>query len=110
MGLSLYGSGKFGFNLISSGYGGSLLFDYVLEGDNKITLQFALDGEGDGLWYHTNAGFNYALVPFGYNSARTFTLTADNPKSPTQITLTEDANPNNVITLFANQVAYPFNN
>lgn len=110
MGLSLYGSGKFGFNLISSGYGGSLLFDYVLEGDNKITLQFALDGEGDGLWYHKNAGFNYALVPFGYNSARTFTLTADNPKSPTQITLTEDANPNNVITLFANQVTYPFNN
>lgn len=108
MGSLLYGS--FGFNFNSSGYAGLLGYDYQLIGEDKVTLTFNFTGQGNGVWYYNNAGFYYFLNPFGYDSSRTFTITADNPKNPTYITLTEDANPDNVITLFASQINYPFNN
>jgi hypothetical protein len=102
--------GHFGFQFISSGYGGSLDFIYALEGEDMITLQFAMVGAGDGVWYHNNANFAYALFPFGYSSPRTFVLTADDNKNPSQITMTEVGNTRNTITLFAAQIAYPFDN
>lgn len=108
MGSALYGN--FGFNFNSSGYGGLLGYDYELIGEDKISLQFNMSGDGDGVWYHNNAGFHYLLQPFGYASARIFTLTTDNLISPSYITLTEDANPDNSITLSANQINYPFRN
>ena len=101
---------KFGFQFVSSGYGGALYFQTQLTGEDKITLKFASSGGGDGVWYHNNANFAYALFPFGYSSARTFTLTADDNKNPTQITMTEVGNAKNTITLFAAQIAYPFKN
>lgn len=106
MGSMLSESGTFGFNFISSGYGGVLYFNYQLIGDNQIALQFAMDGEGNGVWYH-NEGMYNALIPFGYNSPRLFTLTTDDIKNPTYITLTEDANPANSMTLFAAQISLP---
>lgn len=106
MGSMLSESGTFGFNFISSGYGGVLYFNYQLIGDNQIALQFAMDGEGNGVWYH-NKGMYNALIPFGYNSPRLFTLTTDDIKNPTYITLTEDANPANSMTLFAAQISLP---
>lgn len=107
MGSMLSDSGTFGFNFISSGYGGVLHFNYQLIGDDQIALQFAMTGEGNGVWYH-NAGMWNALVPFGYNGARLFTLSTDNIKNPSYITLTEDANPTNSMKLFAAQIAFPF--
>ena len=109
IGSMLY-PGNFGFQFISSGYGGSLNFVYELTGEDTITLQFAMAGAGNGVWYHNNANFAYALFPFGYSSPRTFTLTADDNKSPSYITMTEVGNTRNTITLFAAQIAYPFNN
>ena len=109
IGTMLY-PGNFGFQFVSSGYGGSLNFAYALQGEDIITLQFAMAGAGNGVWYHNNANFAYALFPFGYSSARTFKLEADDNKAPTQITMTEIANPKNQITLFAAQIKYPFNN
>lgn len=108
MGSALYG--KFGFNFNSSGYGGLLGYDYELIGEDKVSLVFNFTGEGDGIWYYNNAEFYYMLNPFGYSAARIFTLETDNIVSPTYITLTEDANPNNSITLFASQINYPFRN
>lgn len=108
MGSALYS--RFGFNFNSSGYKGLLGYDYELIGEDKIILQFNMSGEGDGVWYHNNAGFHYLLNPFGYNTARTFTLATDNLASPSYITLTEDTNPNNSITLSATQINYPFRN
>ena len=108
MGSALYG--EFGFNFNSSGYAGLLGYDYELIGEDKISLQFNFTGAGNGVWYHNNMGFHYLLNPFGYSSARIFTLTTDNPANPSYITLTEDANPDNSMTLFANQVNYPFRN
>ena len=108
IGSMLYGS--FGFNFISSGYGGVLNLAYALEGEDVITLQFAKTGAGNGVWYHNNAGMNYPLYAVGYSSPRTFKLTADDMKNPTQITMTEVGNEAHWMTLFAAQIAYPFNN
>lgn len=108
MGSALYG--EFGFNFNSSGYTGLLGYDYKLIGDKKISLQFNMSGAGDGVYYHNEVGFYYLLNPFGYDSARIFTLSTDNEKDPSYITLTEDKNPANSITLSANQINYPFKN
>lgn len=108
MGSMLYGS--FGFNFSSSGYQGLLGYDYELIGENQIAMGFNFTGQGNGVWYYNNAGFHYLLNPFGYSSPRVFTLTYDDLANPTYITLTEDANPNNSITLFKAQIFYPFNN
>lgn len=89
-------------------YGGSLFFDYTLTGEDQITLQFAMAGAGDGVWYHNNANFAYALFPFGYSSSRTFTLTTDNVKKPSYIILTDNDTPANVIKLVAEEVYWPF--
>lgn len=110
LGSMLYPNAGFGFQFISSGYGGALNFNYELEGEDTIILQFAMSGAGDGVWYHNNANFAYALFPFGYSSPRKFTLTADDDKNPTTITMTEVGNEINTITLFAEQIAYPFDN
>lgn len=108
MGSLLYG--KYGFNFSSSGYKGCLTYDYELIGENKVALVFSFQGLGNGVWYYQNAFFQYLLNVFGLSSARTFTLTTDNLANPTYITLTEDANPNNSITLFKEQIIYPYNN
>ena len=109
IGSMLY-PGNFGFQFVSSGYGGSLNFNYALQGEDIITLQFAMAGAGNGVWYHNNAGFHYALRPFGYDKARTFKLTADDKKNPTQITMTEVGNEAHSMTLYAAQITYPFDN
>ena len=112
LGSSMYG--KWGLNFYTttgaSNYKGGLYMNYQLSGDDKIAMQFAMAGGGDGVWYHNNANFHYFLNIFGYSSARVFTITADNPKSPSYLILTEDANPNNTIKLIPTQTLYPFNN
>ncbi len=108
MGSLLYG--KFGFNFSSSGYQGLLGYDYELIGEDQVALVFNFTGQGNGVWYYNNAGFQYLLNVFGLSSARVFTLTYDDLADPTYITLTENANPANSITLFKAQILYPFNN
>jgi hypothetical protein len=103
-------NGNFAFIFNSSGYNGSLYYNTTLVGDDKITLQFAMAGGGDGVWYHNNAGFYYLLYPLGYSSPVTFTLTTDSPKSPSWIKLTDDADPDNWMLLSAATVGYPFDN
>ena len=112
LGSSMYG--KWGLNFYTttgaSNYKGGLYMNYQLEGEDKITMQFAMAGGGDGVWYHNNASFAYILNVFGYSAPRTFTITADDNKAPTYILLTEDANPKNTIKLIPTQTLYPFNN
>ena len=110
IGTMLY-PGTFGFQFVSSGYGGALGLAYELQGEDTISLVFSYAGEGNGVWYHNNANFHYALDPFGYSAPRTFKLTADDKKAPTWIKLAEVGNEkNNTMTLFAAQIAYPFKN
>ncbi|MFV0291381.1 MAG: DUF4302 domain-containing protein [Mangrovibacterium sp.] len=105
-------NGSFGLNFSSSGNIGVLIFRYSFVGKDKITLQFDLRGNSIGGWYYNQAetGVYRMLIPFGYKEPRTFTLTVDRPSKPTYITLTEDANPTNVITLSAERVNNPFDN
>lgn len=108
IGSALYGA--FGFNFNSGGYTGLLGLNYTLIGEDQISLQFNMTGPGNGVWYHDNALFPYLLNPFGYSAARTFTLTADDLVNPTYITLTENANTNNAITLSKAMVVDVFAN
>lgn len=104
--------GGFGLQFASydgkSLYGGSLFFKTAVISDDEVALQFAMSGAGDGVWYHNNASFAYALFPFGYSSARTFKLTCDNPAEPSVMVLTDKANAKNVITLTADEIVWPF--
>lgn len=100
----------YGFSFNSSGYYGVLGLDYELTGEDQVTFVFNYAGDSNGIWYYNNAKFYYALNVFGYSAPRTFTITADDDKNPTQMTLTEVGNANNKFTLFAKQIAYPFNN
>lgn len=90
--------GTFGLNVNFGGYAGVLNLDYELIGEDQITLVFAFTGGGNGVTFH-NWGLAYALYPLGYNAPKTFTLTADNPKIPAEIILTDNNDPNNVISL-----------
>lgn len=106
--------GKWGFNFTSYDgaglYGGALYMNRTLVGENKITMNFALAGSGDGVWYHNNAGFSFILNPLGYSVARTFTLTTDNEKNPTWIKMTDDSDPTNTFVLEGERVIYPYRN
>lgn len=113
--LGRYHDANWGFNfgslILSEGqyYAGTLYYNYVLSGDDKVTLKFAMSGDDNGIFYY-NLGFYYLLQPFGYNSERTFTITADDIQQPTEIILIEDANPKNVITLSKNKIVYLYRN
>lgn len=112
LGSSLYGAYAFNFYSTTgaANYKGCLTMAYQLIGEDKVALQFGKGAGGDGQWYYQNANFNYIINVFGLSAARTFTLSADDVKSPSYILLTEDANPANTIKLVPNQVLYPFNN
>ena len=51
---------------------------------------------------------DYALFPFGYNKAKTFTITTDNAKMPSYLILSDDSDKNNVIKLSYSVVYFPF--
>ncbi len=97
-----------------------LYFDYRLNGKDEITMWFNGNGDalGNGNYYWTAQGDMYgvrgALVPFGAgvnadeSSARTFIVTTDDQKRPTYVTLSDTKSKNNVITLMAKEVVFPF--
>lgn len=96
-----------GFTFNSGGYAGVIGFQYELVGDDKVKLAYYPKGNySNGDWYVTNAYFHYLVVPFGCDTSRnpvvrTFTLTCDNPKTPTWIQLADDDIPENVIKVWA---------
>ena len=108
-----------GASFNSSGYVGVLGMQYQLVGDDQVKLVYYEKGNyGNGSWYVDNALFHFLLIPFGCGfdqetyepvpTVRTFTLSCDNPKSPTWFILTDVDNPNNVIRL-VNYPVDPFN-
>ncbi len=109
-----------GFTFNSSGYAGVIGFQYQLVGDDKVKLVYNAKGnQSNGDWYVKNAAFYYLIAPFGCSTqldksnsvvpvVRTFTLTCDNPKSPTWIQLADDDMPNNVIKVWDENLD-PFN-
>lgn len=108
IGTSVYGTGGLSYSFLCNTYYGALGFDYELIGEDKITMAFNWTGEGNGIYFYNNAKMYYALVPFGYSAPVTFTLTSDDNRNPTYITLTDDANPDNQITLSRGLIFNPF--
>ena len=96
-----------GFTFLTDArYGGQLTLTTELIGEEQISMMFAMAGQGDGVYYHNNCGFSNYLNAFGYNAARTFTITTDNKEAPSYLLLTDNANPDNYIRLTAQQVTY----
>lgn len=104
-------NGSYGLNFGVEGNLGLMIYQYTHIGDNKIALKFNLQCNGIGGWYYSQVetGVYRMLIPFGYTTERTFTLTVDRPAMPTVMTLTEDGNPTNIITLTTERITYPFN-
>ena len=106
--------GNFGITFSSSGYWGSLLFNYTLESDDELTLQFyAGNARDNGAWYVNNAYYgNYFVAPFGNKATgpRTFKLTADDPNDPSWILMTDEADPTNTIMLYGEIIPNPLDN
>lgn len=99
----------FGLSLISSGYGAVYKFSFEKVSDTSIKLWYNTGMDLDGSFYDRKGNYSVATVPFGTKEQpRTFTLSADNLKSPTYITLTDEKEPTNVITLLKKQVVNPF--
>ncbi len=100
----------YGFYFQSGGYKGYLGYNYTLIGEDQITLSFALSGDNNGVYYYNNLGYNYVVSIVGPSAGKTYTLTTDDLAAPTYITLTDNANPANVMTLSKAVVNYPFDN
>lgn len=90
---------------------GFLLFKATTIGDDQIKIVFASSGGGTGVTFYQNLGWNYMIYPFSKGTTGiTFTLTADNEKNPSIITMTDNANKTNVIKLFKEEILDTFNN
>lgn len=88
-------------------------FDYELIGTDQIRMWFngEYDEIGNGEYFAENAGFADAYFVFagtGNKSSRTFKIESDNTKDPSYLKLTDQNQANNVITLSAEQVIWPF--
>ncbi len=88
-------------------------FDYEFIGTDQIRMWFngEYDEIGNGEHFADQAGFADAYYPFAGRSiseAKTFKLETDNLKEPTYIKLIDQNDKNNVITLSAEEVMWPF--
>ncbi|MCR5679301.1 MAG: DUF4302 domain-containing protein [Prevotella sp.] len=88
-------------------------FDYEFIGTDEIRMWFngGYDGMGNGEYLAENCKLDFAIFPFGgrgEGTAKTFKIETDNEKDPTYLRLTDKNDKNNVITLSAEQVVYPF--
>ncbi len=90
-------------------------FSYQIRSDDEIALGYNAKGnKGDGDWYVKNGYYHYFVVPFGCTTkaaqqVRVFKITADDPKEPSMIVLTDENDPTNVITLYASYISDPLN-
>lgn len=101
LGSYLY-SGTYGLEHIIGGYGGSCGLTYELIGEDKVKFTYnAAGNQVNGTTFY-NAG----LVLVIQQLAKTFTVTADNPRNPGYLMLTDDADANNTLTLLPPEVPY----
>ena len=109
-------SGRFGLYLTSGNYACFFGYEYELLGEDRIKMYYKNNAsntqENNANWYVTNAGYGNGLVPFGESeaNARTFKLIPNKVKTPSLITLQDEKEPTNVITLSASAVNNPFEN
>lgn len=99
------------FYWICDGAPGYLFFKTAAIGDNQVKITFALSGGGTGVTFYNNYDWDYMIYPFSKGTTGlTFTLTADDEKNPSIITMTDNSNNKNVIKVFKDEILDPFNN
>lgn len=104
-------SGAFGFSFISGNYFGSLPIYADVITDNIITFGYTYKSEGNGLWYFTNANYNYIIsILCNANNSATYTLTSDNPTNPSWIRMEQMENPEIYFTVYKEEIEMPFEN
>ena len=104
-------SGAFSFSFISGDYSGSLPINADIITDNIITFKYSYKGEGNGLWYFTNANYNYIIsILCNANNRATYTLTSDNPTNPSWIRMEQMENPEIYFTVYKEEIEMPFEN
>lgn len=94
---------EWGFQFWSGGYVGAISFLYESSDNYTVTLTPYKTG-GNGGYYYNKCGYNTVISLL----KGTFTLSVDNDKNPSWIRLTNAANPDSYVTVYANEIDYPF--
>lgn len=98
---------EFGFNIVDNTTSPTVFpYDYQLVGDDQVILYWNGMGAGNATLYYSSLGIDPVLEVFGNYAPRTFTITTDDPEAPTYVTLTDNSDPSNVITMYAEQVLF----
>lgn len=112
-------NGTFGATYVLCGYLGVNAFDYVLVGDDQIKLIYNPEGDTPNGNYFAgkNSAYlaSFLITPFGSThtgtpTERTFKVTTDNIKNPSEILLTDINNEENTIRLTQKTISNPFDN
>ena len=98
---------KFGFNIVDNTTSPTVFpYDYQLVGEDQVILYWNGTGVGNATLYYSQLGISPVLDVFGNYAPRAFTITTDDPEAPTYVTLTDNSEPSNVITMYAAQVQF----
>lgn len=90
-------------------YEGTLTIDYKLKGEDEVTMTYVPKRNvPNASWYIRNYRYDAIIYPIATEEGRTFKLSCDNPRHPTQITMTDENDPTNVITVYQEFVSWPF--
>ncbi|MCL2027385.1 MAG: DUF4302 domain-containing protein [Bacteroidales bacterium] len=107
--LSQYSSDAWGFSFATNLGTGSVEFDYTVEADDRVYLEFAGWIRGQeciDLWEQPNGAWFIPVIATFHEA--TFTITTDNPKDPTWLRITEDGYAANSYRLYKEYTPYPF--
>lgn len=108
----------FGLHLRLGNYYGAIAIKAEKKADDEVTFSYdetEIDN-GNGGYFYANLLYYYVCYPLigldGDEDApsRTFKVTTDNIYNPSYITLTDESEPTNVITVDQNYNSDPFNN
>lgn len=107
--LGTSSKGAYGFNFVSANtYAGNLVCTATPVDATHVTFAFASSGDNNGVWYYGNAGYNYIIYALTKNKVGvTYSIEADDPKSPSMLKLTDIDNPNNYYILSSRVVYNP---
>lgn len=98
---------EFGFNIVDNTTSATVFpYDYQLVGEDQVILYWNGMGAGNATLYYSQLGISPVLDVFGNYAPRAFTITTDDPEAPTYVTLTDNSEPSNVITMYAAQVEF----
>lgn len=103
-GLTAQTQSKWGVGFITGQYFGMLFFSATAVDDNTVTLKYTTHDGGNGQWYMQNAGYSVLTTVL----SKTFKLSTDNQKNPSYIKMTDTADSNNWMTLYAAEINLPF--